>query len=61
MAPRVHSRRNFKEVSYERLRGVGYVPLVSAYRAYRRGPAEYEALLESCMGKLPEETGEVAS
>jgi hypothetical protein len=29
----VHSRRNFKEVSYERLQGVGYVPLVSAYRA----------------------------
>ena len=57
----VHSRRNFKEVSYERLRGVGYVPLVSAYRAYRRGPAEFEALLESCTGKLPGNTGDVAS
>ena len=47
-----HSRRNFKEVPYDSLRGVGYVPLVSAYRAYRRGPAEYEALLESSTGKL---------
>ena len=44
----VHSRRNFKEVPYDRLRGAGYVPLVSAYRAYRRGPADYEALLDRC-------------
>jgi RNA-directed DNA polymerase len=44
----VHTRRNFRDVSYERLRGAGYVPLVSAYHAYRRGPAEYEALLERC-------------
>ena len=44
----VHTRRNFGEVSYERLRGAGYVPLVSAYHAYRRGPADYEALLERC-------------
>jgi hypothetical protein len=43
-----HSRRNFKEVSYDRLMGAGYVPLVSAYHAYRRGPADYEALLERC-------------
>jgi RNA-directed DNA polymerase len=49
---RVHSRRNFREVPYDRLQGLGYVPLVSAYHAYRRGPAEYEALLESCMGQL---------
>jgi RNA-directed DNA polymerase len=54
----VHSRRNFQEVSYERLRGVGYVPLVSAYHAYRRGPAEYEALLETSTAGL---TTEVAS
>jgi hypothetical protein len=44
----VHSRRNYREVSYDRLRGVGYVPLVSAYHAYHRGRAEYEALLEAC-------------
>jgi hypothetical protein len=43
----VHSRRNFKAVPYEGLRGVGYLPLVSAYRAHQHGPAEYEALLES--------------
>ncbi|HEV2033728.1 MAG TPA: reverse transcriptase/maturase family protein [Candidatus Dormibacteraeota bacterium] len=42
----VRSRRNFREVSYARLQEVGYVPLVSAYHAYRRGPAEFEALLE---------------
>ena len=47
----VHSRRNFKEVSYEGLRGVGYLPLVSAFHAYRRGRVEYEALLESSSGK----------
>jgi RNA-directed DNA polymerase len=55
----VHSRRNFTEVPYDRLRGVGYLPLVSAYRAYRRSPVEYEGLLESCTGKLL--TSEVAS
>jgi RNA-directed DNA polymerase len=55
----VHSRRNFKEVPYEGLRGVGYVPLVTAYHAFRQGPAEYEAALESCTGKLL--TAEVAS
>jgi RNA-directed DNA polymerase len=43
-----HSRQNFKSVPYDELRGVGYLPLVSAYHAYRRGAAEYEALLESC-------------
>jgi RNA-directed DNA polymerase len=58
---RVHSRRNFRDVPYEDLRGVGYLPLVSAYRAYRRNPAEYEALLESSMGKLQHGTGEAAS
>ena len=42
----LHSRRNFREVPYERLRSVGYVPLVSAYHAYRRGAAVYEALIE---------------
>jgi Reverse transcriptase (RNA-dependent DNA polymerase). len=57
----VHSRRNFKEVHYDSLRGVGYLPLVSAYRAYGRGQAEYEARLESSTGKLHHGTGEVAS
>jgi hypothetical protein len=47
----VHSRRNFKDVSYEGMRGVGYLPLVSAFHAYRRSPVEYEALLESSSGK----------
>jgi RNA-directed DNA polymerase len=57
----VHSRRNFKAVPYEGLRGVGYLPLVSAYRAHQRGPAEYEALLESSAGKLQHGTSDVAS
>ena len=57
----VHSRRNFREVPYDNLRGVGYLPLVSAYRAHRRGPAEYEALLESSTDKLRHGTTEVAS
>ena len=56
----VHSRRNFKEVPYDVLRGVGYLPLVSAFRAYQHSPAEYEALLESCTGKL-QAAAEVAS
>ena len=43
-----HSRRNYREVPYEQLRGAGYVPLVSAFHAYRRGAAEYEAVLEGC-------------
>jgi RNA-directed DNA polymerase len=57
----LQSRRNFREVSYEALRGVGYLPLVSAFHAYRRKPAEYEALLESCTNKLQDGTTEVAS
>ena len=57
----VHSRRNLKDVPYEGLRGVGYLPLVTAYHAYRREPAEYEALLESSTGKLHHGTSEVAS
>lgn len=56
-----HSRRNFKAVPYERLRGVGYLPLVSAFRAFQRGRTEYEALLESSTGKLQHGTSEVAS
>jgi hypothetical protein len=57
----VHSRRNFRDVPYEGLRGVGYLPLVSAYRAFQRGAAEYEKLLESSNGKLQHGTSEVAS
>jgi len=57
----LHSRRNFKEVPYEGLQGVGYLPLVTAYHAYGRGAAEYEALLESSTGKLHHGTSEVAS
>ena len=57
----VHSRRNFREVPYQWLQGVGYLPLVSAFRAYGRGLAEYEGLLESSTGKLLHGTGEVAS
>jgi len=57
----VHSRRNFKDVPYQWLRGVGYLPLVSAFRAYQRGPAEYEARLESSTDKLQHGTSEVAS
>ncbi|MEP6753023.1 MAG: reverse transcriptase/maturase family protein [Candidatus Dormiibacterota bacterium] len=57
----VHSRRNFKEVRYEDLRGVGYLPLVSAYHLYRRGRTEYTNRLESSPGKLRHGTSEVAS
>ncbi len=57
----VHSRRNFREVPYERLRGVGYVPLVSAYHAFRSSPAEYQAMLESCAGEAPHGAREAAS
>jgi RNA-directed DNA polymerase len=56
-----HSRRNFKDVPYARLQGVGYLPLVSAFRAFQLGAAEYEALLESSNGKLQHGTSEVAS
>jgi hypothetical protein len=34
---------------------------VSAFRAYQRGLAEYEGLLESSTGKLQHGTSEVAS
>jgi RNA-directed DNA polymerase len=47
----VHERRNFSEVSYNQLRGVGYLPLVSAYHAFHRRPGEYQALLAGCMGR----------
>jgi hypothetical protein len=41
----VHSRQNFKQVSYEQLKAAGYLPLVSAYYAYHQGAREYEDLL----------------
>ncbi|HEY8814623.1 MAG TPA: reverse transcriptase domain-containing protein [Candidatus Dormibacteraeota bacterium] len=57
----VHSRRNYRDVPYESLRGVGYVPLVTAYRAFRHDRAGYDALLESSTGKLQHGASEVAS
>jgi hypothetical protein len=57
----LHSRRNFKAVPYQALRGVGYVPLVSAYHAYRLGPAEYDALLESCKDRWSVDLSNVRS
>jgi hypothetical protein len=56
-----HSRRNFKSVPYGDLRGVGYLPLATAFHAYRHGLAEYQALLESSTGKLQPGNREVAS
>jgi RNA-directed DNA polymerase len=41
-----HERRNRGAVSYAQLTEAGYLPLVTAYRAYRRGPADFESLLE---------------
>jgi hypothetical protein len=55
----VHSRGNFGAVAYDELSSVGYVPLVSAYHAYRRGADEYDTLLERCAGRRS--GGEVAS
>jgi hypothetical protein len=40
-----HERRNRGAVPYRRLVSSGYLPLVTAFRAYRRGPGDYEALL----------------
>ncbi len=45
-----HERRNRGAVSYAKLTASGYLPLVTAYRAYRRGPAEYESLLDRRLG-----------
>ncbi len=41
-----HELRNRGAVSYAQLAAAGYLPLVTAYRAYRRGPADFERLLE---------------
>jgi len=41
-----HERRNRGAVSYAQLTEAGYLPLVTAYRAYRRGPTDFESLLE---------------
>lgn len=57
----VHSRRNFKAVPYDALRGVGYLPLVSAYHAYRRGSGEYQALLEGCKDRWAVDLANVRS
>ncbi len=41
-----HERRSRGVVSYAQLAAAGYIPLVTAYHAYRRGPADFESLLE---------------
>jgi RNA-directed DNA polymerase len=41
-----HERRNRGAIPYGRLKATGYVPLVTAFRAFRRGPGDYEALLD---------------
>ena len=41
-----HERRNRGAVSYPQLVEAGYLPLVTAYRAYRRGLVDFERLLE---------------
>jgi hypothetical protein len=40
-----HERRNRGRVPYAALADAGYLPLVTAFRAYRRGPGDYESLL----------------
>jgi len=42
-----HERRNLRAVPYARLRAAGYLPLTTAFHAYRRGAADYEELVES--------------
>jgi hypothetical protein len=42
-----HQRRNRGEVPYAALRSAGYLPLVSAFHAYRRGDGRYAARLET--------------
>jgi hypothetical protein len=41
-----HERRNRRLVPYPALTAAGYIPLVSAFHTYRRGPTAYEALLD---------------
>ena len=45
-----HEQRNRGAMPYSRLVGSGYLPLVTAFRAYRRGPGDYEALLDRRLG-----------
>jgi hypothetical protein len=40
-----HRARARKTIGHDELRAAGYVPLVSAYWAYRRGPAAYAEML----------------
>ena len=45
-----YERRNRGVMPYPRLKAAGYLPLVTAFRAFRRGPGEYEALLDRRLG-----------
>jgi len=45
-----HERRNRGALPYAGLVERGYLPLASAFRAFRRGPGEYEALVERRLG-----------
>jgi len=43
----VHSRGNLRTVPYAALRRAGYLPLVTAYHAYRQGAGVYQRLLSN--------------
>ena len=45
-----HERRNRGALPYAALVERGYLPLASAFRAFRRGPGEYEALVGRRLG-----------
>jgi RNA-directed DNA polymerase len=45
-----HERRNRGVLPYAGLVERGYLPLASAFRAFRRAPGEYEALVERRLG-----------
>ena len=46
-----HSRRNLGEVPYSVLLASGYVPLVSAYHAFRTSPSAYRRLVDRRAGR----------
>ena len=45
-----HERRNRGAMPYAQLAARGYLPLLTAFRAYRRGPGDYERMLDRRMG-----------
>ncbi len=47
---RRHERRNRGAMPYAQLAARGYLPLVTAFRAYRRGPGDYEWVLDRRVG-----------